>query len=402
MPWNLTPTLASNRYPDFMAAGIVVLITLVVAAGAKCSTRVMGIFTALNVVILIFISITGFIFADFSNWTNPATGGFFPFGWHGLIHGSATCFWAFSGFEAISMTVEEARNSRRDIPLSSILTLIIVTLLYISTAAAVTLVTSYQNLDHEAPLPSAFASRGLNWARYVVAVGPVCGLTTTMLSSLYAFGRMAYAISDDGLFFHIFARVEPCSQVPLFSILFSGLSMALVALFLDLEDIITFSVNLVIISYILVPICVIILRYRVLSVPVPVSLMNTDPKDDEDASENGIVLRPQVGNEPGVLKARYRRLGWILGNKPGRWPKLALLMLVACMMLLAALVSEGGPHLEAGQWWAVLLFVWLLLLIIGLMLTMGAHGQTKSEEEFRVSNTLQHCHTAIWYHVQLL
>uniref|UniRef100_X2B486 Cationic amino acid transporter C-terminal domain-containing protein n=1 Tax=Capitella teleta TaxID=283909 RepID=X2B486_CAPTE len=363
--WDVGPPIA--RFPDFMAAGVIIAITLVVSAGAKCSSWFIGVFAVINVLILIFVSIVGFIYADLSNWTNPDTGGFLPFGWQGIIRGSAACFWAFSGFEVISMAVEEARNSHRDIPLSSVLVLVIVTILYVCTSASITLITSYVNIDAEAPLPSAFATRGLPWAHYIVALGPVCGLTTSMVTSLYGFSRMAYTMADDGLLFTAFSRVDSCSQVPLFSILFSGSCMALVALFFNIADIITFSVNITLINYALVAACVIMLRYKGSPNKELITVAGAEHRESEERVAGG-------------LKHKYRRLQFIFRCQPGRWPNIALGAMVGCMLVVAMLLMLGGYK----HWWTLVSALVFLLFMIILLLSMGAHHQVKRESQLQI------------------
>ena len=62
-------------------------------------------------------------------------------------------------------------------------------------------------LDSEAPLPSAFEYRGITWAKYVVSIGPLLGLTTTLFSSIFSFTRIAYVMAEDGLMIQMCASV---------------------------------------------------------------------------------------------------------------------------------------------------------------------------------------------------
>lgn len=255
-----------TNYPDFIAAGIVIVIMIVVAIGAQCSSKFNSIFAMLNICVLLFFIVFGFINADLSNWTSSQddehSGGFMPFGWTGLLAGSGACFWAFMGFEILAVAVEEADKPARVIPRATALALAFVTVLYMGTAAALTLLTPYYTIDSETPLPSAFAYRGIDWAKYIVGVGPLFGLTTTLLSSIFAFVRIVYAIAEDGLLLPIFARVSKRTKVPLATTFTGGLLTATTALFFDLSEIISFAIVIGLLQYGSIAAAVVILRYR--------------------------------------------------------------------------------------------------------------------------------------------
>lgn len=203
------------------------------------------VFTAVNILVIIFVTIAGFVKADFKNWslteeevlsmvenqknntmggiqclninhtnvesyyaTNgtslytsheymnftravaevvesddtktqwPGKGGFLPYGFNGVIAGTATCFYAFVGFDAIATTGEEAINPQRNIPISIVLSLIVCCVAYLGVSTALTLMVPYFFLDKQAPLPAAFSYVGLGWASYVVGIGATCALTT--------------------------------------------------------------------------------------------------------------------------------------------------------------------------------------------------------------------------------
>nr|XP_013802123.1 PREDICTED: cationic amino acid transporter 3 [Apteryx mantelli mantelli] len=111
------PGVLAER-PDFFALILIALLTALLAFGVSESALVNKIFTAVNLVVLGFVIIAGFVKGDIKNWqltekdyinrSHPITpedirkeafgsGGFIPFGLEGILTGAATCFYAFVG-----------------------------------------------------------------------------------------------------------------------------------------------------------------------------------------------------------------------------------------------------------------------------------------------------------------
>ena len=49
-------------------------------------------------------------------------------------------------------------------------------------------------IDGNAPMPEAFREVGWNWARYLVAVGAICSLSTSLLGAMFPLPRVIIII----------------------------------------------------------------------------------------------------------------------------------------------------------------------------------------------------------------
>ena len=108
---------------------------------------------------------------------------------------------------------EEARNPTISIPVATMISMAAVTFGNILVSAALTLMVPYWTISTTAALPEAFSSIGLNWAKYVVSIGALCGMTTTLFGSLFSLPRCMYAMASDGLLFSFLGSVNQKTQV---------------------------------------------------------------------------------------------------------------------------------------------------------------------------------------------
>ncbi|XP_061091175.1 cationic amino acid transporter 3 [Conger conger] len=403
------------EYPDLFALILIMLLTGLLAFGVNESALVNKIFTGINLVVLGFVIISGFVKGDTRNWTlsiedflnrtnitNPesieeifGSGGFAPFGFRGILSGAATCFYAFVGFDCIATTSEEAKNPMRSIPIGIVVSLLICFFAYFGVSAALTLMMPYYRLNTQSPLPEAFSYVGWAPARYIVAVGSLCALSTSLLGSMFPMPRVIYAMAEDGLLFRFLSRMNQRTKTPLLATIVSGCVAALMAFLFDLGALVDLMSIGTLLAYTLVAVCVLILRYQ------PGSLTSSDHSGKmvdlagaekmsmtEAEGDSGDEFDPELDTRP--LKERFslRLLLWPSCDSPTKASGTIVYVTVAVISvlftLLCVVLAVWGLEVVEGQPLWVTLCGLLSLLSAVCLLVIWRQPQSKEALTFKV------------------
>ncbi|XP_052870732.1 cationic amino acid transporter 3-like [Anopheles cruzii] len=261
-----------SDYPDFFSFIVVLILAGLLSYGVKESTMMNNIFTGVNLIVIGVVLVAGGMNCDPDNWSIPqeaippgyngGAGGFAPFGFAGIMAGAAKCFYGFVGFDCIATTGEEAQDPERNIPLAIVISLIIIFLAYFGISTVLTMALPYYLQDPEAPFPHLFESLGWIAIKWIVSIGAIFALCTSLLGAMFPLPRVLYAMSSDGIIYKKLQTVNPKTQTPVLATMLSGLLAAIMAALFNLQQLIDMMSIGTLLAYTIVAVSVLVLRYQ--------------------------------------------------------------------------------------------------------------------------------------------
>ncbi|XP_053168175.1 high affinity cationic amino acid transporter 1 [Hemicordylus capensis] len=381
------------KYPDIFSVFIILILTGLLTVGVKESAMVNKVFTCINVLVLGFVMVSGFVKGKIENWQISANssdrfnytvgdGGFMPFGFSGVLSGAATCFYAFVGFDCIATTGEEVKNPQKAIPIGIVASLLICFVAYFGVSAALTLMMPYYMLDKSSPLPVAFKHVEWDGANYAVAVGSLCALSTSLLGSMFPMPRVIYAMAEDGLLFKCLARVNERTKTPMIATITSGAVAAIMAFLFDLKDLVDLMSIGTLLAYSLVAACVLVLRYQPEQPNLAYQMASTT--DEVDNNESVSTSESQTAFLPGEegkcsLKAILFPSNTDPSKLSGSVAKGCSCIMGFLIVLFCLLTVLGKNALISGATWAIslLIIVTIICFIVGAVIWKQPESKTK-------------------------
>lgn len=235
--WADAPQLFGMRIiMDLPALLIVALITYIVFIGIKESRSASNIMVIIKLAVIFLVIVVGSAYINGGNWSP-----FAPEGFSGIMKGVSAVFFAYIGFDAISTTAEECKNPQRDLPRGMIYSLIICTIVYVLLALVLTGMVHYKTLNVGDPMAMVFDARGLEFISAVVAVSAIIATASVLLVFQMGQPRIWMSMSRDGLLPKIFSRIHPRYGTPSFSTILTGFVVAIPALFLNLNEVLSLT-----------------------------------------------------------------------------------------------------------------------------------------------------------------
>ncbi|HNX80741.1 MAG TPA: amino acid permease [Candidatus Omnitrophota bacterium] len=245
------------------ASAIVLLLTVILVRGIKESSRFNIAIVTIKLLVLGFFVVLGSFYVKPENWVP-----FAPNGFAGIKAAAAIAFFAYIGFDCVSTVAEETRNPKRDMPIGIIGSLIICTIIYMLVAAVFTGIIPFDllktSLSHEKAEPLALAMQHINlpWAAIIVAFGSIAAQIAVLLVLQLGQSRIFFSMSRDGLLPQIFSRVHHRFKTPHVATIVTGIIIASVAAFTNIEEMIDLTNIGTLFAFVLVCFGVIVLRVK--------------------------------------------------------------------------------------------------------------------------------------------
>ncbi|KAF7149826.1 hypothetical protein RHSIM_Rhsim02G0169800 [Rhododendron simsii] len=334
---------------DPIAVAVLAIASSIAMASARKTSLLNWIASAVNTVVILFVIIAGFAHAETAN-LKP----FLPFGAKGVFQAAAIVYFAYGGFDSIATMAEETKNPSRDIPLGLLGSMSIITVIYCLMALSLSMMQKYTDIDRDAAYSVAFQSVGMKWAKYLVAVGALKGMTTVLLVGALAQARYTAHIARAHMIPPWFALVHPKTGTPINATLLITICSAFIALFSSLDVLASLLSVSTLFIFMMMAVALLVRRYYV----------------------RGITPRPNLLKLVGLLLliiASSMATSAYWGMSPNGW--IGYTVTVPLWFLATLGISVALPQQRTPKVWGVPLVPWLPSLSIATNLfLMGSLG----------------------------
>ncbi|KAM7263545.1 hypothetical protein ACFE04_001228 [Oxalis oulophora] len=325
---------------DPIAVAVLAISATIAIISTRKTSLLNWIATALNFAVIIFVIILGFVHAEKSNLTP-----FLPFGVEGIFRGAAIVYFAYGGFDNIATMAEETKNPSKDIPLGLLGSMSLITVIYCLMALSLTMMQKYTKIDPNAAYSIAFQSVGMKWAKYLVALGALKGMTTVLLVGALGQARYTTHIARAHMIPPWFALVHPKTGTPINATLLITISSALIGFFSGLDELSSLLSISTLFIFMMMAIALLVRRYYVREITEKHNLLKLI-----------FFLLIIVASSMGT--SAY----W--GLSPGNWVGYTITVPLWFMGTLG--ISLFVPQQRAPKFWGVPLVPWLPSLSIAI------------------------------------
>jgi basic amino acid/polyamine antiporter, APA family len=179
-------------------------------------------------------------------------------------------FWAYDGWVYITWVAGEVKEPRRNVPLSMVLGVLVVGAIYVAMnftylyALPLKEIAQHETIAHAAAA-ALFSPHAAIWLSLMIAISCFSAAATCTLSG----ARVYLAMAQDGVFFKRMAVIHPRWRTPAFSLIGQGIWAALLTLSGRYDQLYTYVIYGMVLSYTLTVIGMFLLRWKRPDIPRP-------------------------------------------------------------------------------------------------------------------------------------
>ncbi|XP_004137314.1 cationic amino acid transporter 8, vacuolar [Cucumis sativus] len=333
---------------DPIAVIVLLVANGIAVSGTRRTSFLTWITSVISTLLIIFVIVIGFVKGNSANLVP-----FFPFGARGVFRAAAVVYWSYTGFDMVATMAEETKKPSRDIPVGLIGSMSVISVIYCLMALSLTMLQKYTEIDRNAAFSVAFDKIGMTWAKYLVSIVAIKGMTTSLLVGSMGQARYTTQIARAHLIPPLFALVHPKTGTPVYATLLTTITSAIVALFSSLDvlsSVFSFSTLAI---FMLMAVALLVRRYY-----------NKDTTPSSDYIKFLICLFSILGSCLALTTVwNLDRQGWIEYVVP------------ASFWFLSTLAMSFLPKYRSPKVWGVPLVPWLPSLSIGMnLILIGSLG----------------------------
>ncbi len=179
-------------------------------------------------------------------------------------------FWAYDGWVYITWVAGEVKEPRRNVPRAMVLGVIVVGAIYLAMNLAYLYalplgeIAKHETIAHAAAAV-LFSPQAAVWLSLMIAISCFSAAATCTLSG----ARVYLAMAQDGVFFKRMAVIHPKWRTPAFSLIGQGIWAALLTVSGRYDQLYTYVIYGMVLSYSLTVIGMFLLRWRRPEIPRP-------------------------------------------------------------------------------------------------------------------------------------
>jgi APA family basic amino acid/polyamine antiporter len=184
--------------------------------------------------------------------------------------GLIAVFWAYDGWVYITWVAGEVKEPRRNVPRAMVLGILVVGVIYMAMnvtyvyAMPLSEIAKHETIAHAAAA-ALFSPHAALWLSATIAVSCFSAAATCTLSG----ARVCLAMAQDGAFFPRMAEIHPKWRTPAFGLIGLGIWAAVLALSGRYDQLYTYVIYGMVLSYTLTVIGLFVLRWKRPDIPRP-------------------------------------------------------------------------------------------------------------------------------------